>query len=413
MVSLTQRALYVCLFVPQVTIELPDAEGDNTTKSSYFNKAKNRFSFVLGVIDMMIVVHIMSARPHIMPYYYTIKLFPMIMYRWHSYQKKHWHYFLLDFCYFANTAVLLYTWVFPHVPELFVICFALSNGPVLTAVVLFRNSLVFHSIDKMTSLHIHVGPTLVLYCIRWLPEGEMKRQYNVCLNEACTLNFIWSWLLPSLCFLGHQVLYGIIIQGFCRKRIEANPASKTVYKHLVRKHSGLIWNAIHICGHKNRVMAFGFFYTLMASILLLPTALWYRYQLAHDIFIAVGLLAAIQNGSNFYFEVFASDDIQGAESGRDKVVIRPSRSFMERVKKNTDALAGESFDEYCETERYDDEEGGSACAAGVEEGSKAKRYYVKTVNNLSSDSSEGGRLTFNGGHGRGPITGDGAATAKK
>lgn len=51
---------------------------------------------------------------------------------------------MLDFCYTANTLVMIYIWALPHVPRLFVIVYALSHAPLLIAVVTFRNSLVFH-----------------------------------------------------------------------------------------------------------------------------------------------------------------------------------------------------------------------------------------------------------------------------
>ena len=45
----------------------------------------------------------------------------------------------------------------------FAVLFGLANGPLTWAVVFFRNSVVFHSTDKMTSTFIHVLPPYVLY----------------------------------------------------------------------------------------------------------------------------------------------------------------------------------------------------------------------------------------------------------
>lgn len=46
--------------------------------------------------------------------------------------------------------------------------FCLSHGPVAWAIYAWRNSLVFHSIDKITSIWIHFMPAVVLYTLRWL-----------------------------------------------------------------------------------------------------------------------------------------------------------------------------------------------------------------------------------------------------
>jgi hypothetical protein len=35
-----------------------------------------------------------------------------------------------------------------------------SNGPLAIAVIAWKNSLVFHDIDKITSLYIHIAPPL-------------------------------------------------------------------------------------------------------------------------------------------------------------------------------------------------------------------------------------------------------------
>jgi hypothetical protein len=34
--------------------------------------------------------------------------------RWAVYRAKRWHYYLLDFCYFANLLLLVHLWAAPH-----------------------------------------------------------------------------------------------------------------------------------------------------------------------------------------------------------------------------------------------------------------------------------------------------------
>lgn len=77
-----------------------------------------------------------------------------------------------DLCYFVNVLTLIYLWIFPSSKILFTVCYTLSHGPLALAIVLWRNSLVFHSkslpieislsfsfslgLDKVTSLFIHM-----------------------------------------------------------------------------------------------------------------------------------------------------------------------------------------------------------------------------------------------------------------
>ena len=66
--------------------------------------------------------------------------------------------------------LLVYLWLIPPgmiAGNIFVILFCFANGPLLWAVALWRNSLVFHSVDKMTSMFIHISPALTVTTLRW------------------------------------------------------------------------------------------------------------------------------------------------------------------------------------------------------------------------------------------------------
>ena len=91
----------------------------------------------------------------------------LILIRWFIYKSKRWHYFLFDFCYFVNFLILVYFWS-PWKPSwFFPSIFVLSHGPLLFAIALWRNSIVPHSLDKMTSLFIHISPPLTTWGVRW------------------------------------------------------------------------------------------------------------------------------------------------------------------------------------------------------------------------------------------------------
>merc|ERR1719443_1571561 len=83
-------------------------------------------------------------------------------------------YFMLDFCYFGNGVLLAFLFIFPRMPRLFDIAFACASGPLIFSVKLFRNSIVFHSVDKMTSCFIHVMPFVVCYTVRFRTDAIRK-----------------------------------------------------------------------------------------------------------------------------------------------------------------------------------------------------------------------------------------------
>lgn len=48
--------------------------------------------------------------------YYTAKAVVLYGSRFYLYRSKNWHYYMLEFCYFANILLLLEVWVFPQSP---------------------------------------------------------------------------------------------------------------------------------------------------------------------------------------------------------------------------------------------------------------------------------------------------------
>ena len=73
---------------------------------------------------------------------------------------------MLDFCYFMNLSVLVQTFLFPTSLAWYKANYVLCMGVLMNAIVVWQNSLVFHSIDKLTSIYIHVLPPLTVHLYR-------------------------------------------------------------------------------------------------------------------------------------------------------------------------------------------------------------------------------------------------------
>ena len=71
--------------------------------------------------------------------------------RYYNYHKIGFHYFLADLCYFVNLLMILSIWFFPQSKRLFISTYCLAMGNNAVAIAMWRNSLVFHSLDKVTS----------------------------------------------------------------------------------------------------------------------------------------------------------------------------------------------------------------------------------------------------------------------
>lgn len=81
---------------------------------------------------------------------YTAEGILLLVLRWTHYRWTRQHYYLLDWCYVANALLVLNVWHLPTNVLLFKINFAHAMGPLLWSILAFRNSIVFHSTDKMS-----------------------------------------------------------------------------------------------------------------------------------------------------------------------------------------------------------------------------------------------------------------------
>jgi|NorSeaMetagenome_1021524.scaffolds.fasta_scaffold75303_2 hypothetical protein len=93
------------------------------------------------------------------------KCISMLCWRWYIWRTdgSGRHYLFYDFCYFANFFSLYLLFVAPHSPDIFLILFTVSNGPLAWSVLAFNNSLIFHSAQHMTSAFIHTSPMLLTF----------------------------------------------------------------------------------------------------------------------------------------------------------------------------------------------------------------------------------------------------------
>ncbi len=187
------------------------------TKNVEFVRVRDKIAFVLGVMNLGITAFLTGGYPLLAPLWYTFKAAALITARFILYRRNKWHFFLADFCYFANFLLLAYVWFFPSNAKLFHVCFAFATGPLSWAVVLWSNSMVFHSIDKMTSVFIHVSPPLLVWVMRWKQRDPV---FAIAECADCTPSFFdLSLLYAHRAFiLTHAARLCRICSGSCFTR---------------------------------------------------------------------------------------------------------------------------------------------------------------------------------------------------
>ena len=112
--------------------------------------AREKLSFITSVLNIFVSGYLIGAFPQYFYWWFTAQLCYFMPIRFYTYHKRGYHYFLADMCYFVNFLLLLSIWVAPKSKRLFIATYCLANGNNAIAIAMWRNSLVFHSLDKVT-----------------------------------------------------------------------------------------------------------------------------------------------------------------------------------------------------------------------------------------------------------------------
>jgi hypothetical protein len=152
---------------------------------------------------------------------YTVQGLYLLAVRVYTYKKRSWHYFLFDLCYYVNILNWVYIWFLPSSPALFVACYCLSHGSLASAVITWRNSLVFHDSDKVTSLFIHIYPPFTFTVIRCVGQHVVRSSSHL---HLCHRHFYPDAHLrfPALTELPHlDPLRALLLSGgICKSFVE-------------------------------------------------------------------------------------------------------------------------------------------------------------------------------------------------
>lgn len=128
-------------------------------KGAPFVRFVDKLSFIFGVLLLILTTFLLGRFPN--THYYTfhiVTVISLVIFRLYNYKQKGWHYYLFDFCYYANSLMLYFLLWAPKSDILFKLFFIYGHGPFALAIAAFKNSMIFHKIDNLTSLAIHLIP---------------------------------------------------------------------------------------------------------------------------------------------------------------------------------------------------------------------------------------------------------------
>jgi len=298
-------------------------------------------SQTVGILNMLFTTVMVVRFPQFFWIVHVCKACILLPWRLVRFAKANCELYMLDFCYMVSywtvigcsLAFLRITigWETPlhRYNNLILHCiFVYANGALVWSVAIFRNSIVFHNVDQITSVFIHLSPALLCWCIRWgggngleLIEDTFPGMFNVCPDVSAAEAdecLQWSRLLTwcSECYVGpvgfivepvccYVVAWAIpyYLIFFCCFRSCIERSEKETLYGLVMDDAGKS-KFIRLFPESMHPFAYLLQHFLIVATLGTLTIGFWNNFLLHTAFVLVMLVVAVHNGSTYTFRVF-------------------------------------------------------------------------------------------------------------
>ncbi|KAL2888168.1 putative membrane protein [Ceratocystis lukuohia] len=275
---------------------------------------REKISFICGVMNVFISGYLLGSFPQYFHIWYTAQLFYFMPIRGIAYHRRGYHYFLADLCYFVNLLLILSLWVFPNSKRMFTSVYCLAFGNNAVAIIMWRNSLVFHSFDKVTSLFIHIMPCAALHCIVHLISPDLQQArfpaaYAIKTapidspNNYATLTSMLAW--SSIPYAIWQLSYYFLISIRRRDKILAGRPTSFTW---LRRSYAKAWIGRIVLAQPESLQEpiFMVIQYLYAVLTMIPCTLWFSSMMASTLFLSLMFTWSVYNGATFYIDVFGT-----------------------------------------------------------------------------------------------------------
>ncbi|KAI1146608.1 hypothetical protein F4825DRAFT_440186 [Nemania diffusa] len=273
---------------------------------------REKVSFIFGVMNIFVSGYLIGAYPEYFHLWYTAQLAYFMPIRYFTYHRRGYHYFLADLCYFVNFLLFVSLWIFPSSKRLFISAYCLAYGNNAVAIIMWRNSLVFHDFDKVTSLFIHIMPCATLHCIVHLLPSEEQRQRFPALwtvktsppgSPTAYSNVISMIVWSTIPYAIWQLSYYVFITVRRREKIAAGRPTSFTW---LRRSYSKVWIGKIVLSLPASLQepAFMMIQYLYAVLTMLPCSLWFYSRWASAIFLLLVFTWSVYNGSTYYIDVF-------------------------------------------------------------------------------------------------------------
>jgi len=277
-------------------------------------KFVDKLSFTLGVTCIILTEFLALRHPELFLHYYVTLMAILLTFRLHDYKSQKMELFMADFCYFMNLSTVVQTWFYPDNLYWYKANYVLCMGCLMMAIIIWNNSLVFHSLDKLTSFFLHAFPPLHIHLHRWglIPCDAIKLDDYLSLEEL--------FILPLVLFAIWQVGYLILTEIILFNYMESDPEITTSMRHLaVDKKNSMHQLTKKICRtlgimtkeevfdtRTNKTkMIFLIAQLIFTIFAILPTPLLYSNYNISVVYISFIYGWCVWRGGSYYIEVFS------------------------------------------------------------------------------------------------------------
>ena len=153
---------------------------------------RHKWVFALVEADFVATAFWLGASPESFYIYYTAQMAVVMCGKIFDYRITEQHYFLLDFCFFANACTLAWLWIWPASGLLFNAVEAFC-GVLALSVLLFRNSCVPHDFARISNAYVHYPQVLLVLSSKWRCTGERCMGISTGISEPCSIRVFQAW----------------------------------------------------------------------------------------------------------------------------------------------------------------------------------------------------------------------------
>ena len=267
--------------------------------SSQFRRKLHKWVFTLNFIRLIGEFYLLGKAPCYYPAWHTVMAAVLLSGRIVYFRMLRYHYFLVDFCYYANGMLLFYIWKYPDSEWLGSAVWGYSFGSLLFSVPLYSNTVVLHNLDKTTSGFIHLSPAITLWSMRWFSCTG----YYLTSNTPDLLPFLARCILLYLIW---AVLYYVLIFVLTFKRCQAKH-NLTLYTWMLEDTTAWPYRVSGTFGDAYRPLVFMSYHMLVLCVgLLISYACLISFVFCTALTALIGFIC-IWNTASYYMDYFAKD----------------------------------------------------------------------------------------------------------